>query len=74
MSFVAVLDACVLFPASLRDTLLRAAQTDLYRMQLSEDILEEVQRNLVKKGMPEAKAYRLATTIREQFSDALALS
>lgn len=70
MSFVVVLDACVLFPASLRDTLLRAAQTDLYRMQLTEDILEEVQRNLVKKGMPEAKAYRLATTIREQFSDA----
>ncbi|HYK86328.1 MAG TPA: PIN domain-containing protein [Ktedonobacteraceae bacterium] len=70
MSFVVVLDACVLFPASLRDTLLRAAQADLYRMQLTEEILEEVRRNLVKKGMPEDKAQRLAITIREQFSDA----
>ncbi len=70
MSFVAVLDACVLFPASLRDTLLRTAQADLYRMQLTDDILEEVQRNLQKKGMPEIKAQRLVTTIKEQFSDA----
>lgn len=51
-----VLDACVLFPASLRDTLLRAADADLYRVHLTADILEEVRRNLVKKGMQEQKA------------------
>ncbi len=70
MGFVVVLDACVLIPASLRDTLLRAAQTDLYRVQLTEEILEEVCRNLIKKGMPEDKAHRLISTIREKFDDA----
>jgi predicted nucleic acid-binding protein len=71
MVLKAVLDACVLFPASLRDTLLRAAQADLYKMYLTDDILEEVRRNLVKKGMPEDKAQRLVVTIREQFDDAI---
>jgi|SRR5579884_1915602 predicted nucleic acid-binding protein len=69
MPFVVVLDACVLFPASLRDTLLRAAQANLYRVQLTDDILEEVRRNLVKKRMPEDKAQRLVAAIRENFDD-----
>jgi predicted nucleic acid-binding protein len=69
-SFTVVLDACVLFPASLRDTLLRAANAELYRMRLTDEIIEEVSRNLIKKGMPEDKAQRLVTTIREQFIDA----
>jgi predicted nucleic acid-binding protein len=71
MAFVVVLDACVLFPASLRDTLLRAAQADLYRLQLTEEILEEVRRNLVKKTMTEVKAQRLITALRENFNDSL---
>lgn len=70
MGFVVVLDACVLIPASLRDTLLRAVQADLYRVQLTEEILEEVRRNLIKKGMLEDKAHRLISTIREKFDDA----
>jgi predicted nucleic acid-binding protein len=70
MALVAVLDACVLFPASLRDTLLRAAQADLYRVHLTDDILEEVHRNLVKKTLPQDKAQRLISRIREQFEDA----
>jgi hypothetical protein len=32
---VAVLDSCVLLPAALRDTLLRAAEANLYRPQWS---------------------------------------
>jgi predicted nucleic acid-binding protein len=67
---VVVLDACVLYPASLRDTLLRAASAGLYRVQLTDEILEEVQRNLFKKGMKEAKAERLIRAIKEHFSDA----
>ena len=70
MALVVVLDACVLFPASLRDTLLRAAQADLYRVHLTDGILEEVRRNLIKKGMPQDKAQRLFSTIRDQFDDA----
>jgi predicted nucleic acid-binding protein len=71
-SFVVVLDACTLFPASLRDTLLRAAEAGLYRLQLTDEILEEVKHNLtLKKGMPSEKAIRLITVIKEQFPEAL---
>ena len=48
-----VVDACVLFPASLRDILLRAAEVGFYQIRLSDTILEETRRNLVKKGMRE---------------------
>lgn len=48
-SLVVVLDACVLVPASLRDILLRAADADLYRLQWTDNILEEVERNLIGK-------------------------
>ncbi len=70
MPLIAVLDACVLFPASLRDTLLRAASADLYRLKLTDEILEEVRRNLVERGMPEEKAQRLITNISEHFNEA----
>ena len=36
-----VLDANVLYPASLRDLLLRCAEKELYRLQLSQDIWTE---------------------------------
>lgn len=49
-SFGVVLDACVLYPMYLRDTLLRAAEAGLYRAHWSADILDEVRRNLVKDG------------------------
>ena len=70
LSLTAVLDACVLFPASLRDTLLRAANADLYGMRLTDEILEEVSRNLIKRGMSEDKAQRLLAMIKEKFRDA----
>lgn len=69
-SFGVVLDANILFPASLRDTLLRAADAGLYRLQLTDDILEETRRNLVKKGMPEVKAQRIVDVIKDIYSDA----
>jgi predicted nucleic acid-binding protein len=50
-SFGVVLDACVLIPASIRDTLLRAAEKEMYRLHWSNLILEEVRRNLVKQRM-----------------------
>lgn len=46
-SLIAVLDACVLVPASLCDLLLRAASADLYQLHWTDDILEEVRRTLV---------------------------
>lgn len=44
----AVIDACVLFQAVVRDTLLRAAEAGLYEVYWSDLILEEVSRNLIE--------------------------
>ncbi len=69
-SLVVVLDANVLFPASLRDTLLRAAKEGLYKLQCTEEILDEVHRNLVGKGIiTENQAQRLKGNIRYYFSE-----
>lgn len=50
MPFAAVLDASVLYPLPLRDTLLRIAETELYNAYWSDRILDEVVRNLVADG------------------------
>ncbi len=47
MPFAAVLDASVLYPLPLRDTLLRIAETELYDAYWSERIIDEVIRNLI---------------------------
>ena len=70
-AFGVVLDACVLFPAALRDTLLRAADVGLYRLHWSDMILEEVRRNLVaQERTTELQAQRLITVMDEAFPDA----
>jgi predicted nucleic acid-binding protein len=70
-TIVAVLDANVLFPASLRDTLVRANERGLYQMQWTIEILEEVRRNLVKTNrVTEAKAQRLINTLIAVFPHA----
>jgi predicted nucleic acid-binding protein len=51
LSFGVVLDACVLIPATLRDTLLRAVEKGMYQLYWSDEILDEVRRNLVKREM-----------------------
>lgn len=71
MAFRAVLDANVLFPFSLRDTLLRLAEAELYLPLWSSRILDEMQRNLVARGlMEEAAAGRLRDTIDAAFEEA----
>ncbi len=68
----AVLDACVLFSATLRDTLLRAAAVRLYELYLTDTILEEVSRNVVRRGrMTEERAAHLVEAIRSAFPQAL---
>jgi hypothetical protein len=47
MPFAAILDASVLYPLPLRDTLLRVAEIELYDPYWSERILAEVTRNLI---------------------------
>lgn len=46
--FVVVYDACVLYPAPLRDLLMHLALADLYQAKWSDDIHEEWIRNLLQ--------------------------
>ncbi|MCE1184157.1 MAG: hypothetical protein LWW92_00930 [Rhodocyclales bacterium] len=46
-SFSAVYDACVLYPAPLRDLLMRLAMADLYRARWTQQIHEEWMRNVL---------------------------
>lgn len=70
-SFVVVPDACCLIPFALRDTIFRAADKGLYRLCLTDEILEEVRRNLIGKlKVPDDKASSLIRTINEAFPDA----
>ena len=49
MRFVVVLDACVLYPAPLRDLLLRLTTTGLFAAKWTDEIHDEWTRNLVSK-------------------------
>jgi predicted nucleic acid-binding protein len=69
--FRVVLDANVLFPFSLRDTLLRAAAAGYYQIYWSEQILEEARRNLVQRGVVTVEqAEKLFATMRRAFPEA----
>jgi predicted nucleic acid-binding protein len=70
--FPVVLDANVLIPLTLCDTLLGAAEEGLIQIYWSEEILEEVRRNLVEKiGLTEAKATHRVSTMRQFFPQAM---
>lgn len=68
----AVLDANVLFPFTLRDTLLRAAAEGCFQVYWSEQILEEATRNLVATGtMTAGQAERLRAVMEQAFPEAM---
>jgi hypothetical protein len=48
MAFVVLYDACVLYPAPLRDLLIRIARTGVVRARWSEAILDECFRNILE--------------------------
>ncbi|WP_053958003.1 hypothetical protein [Sulfobacillus thermosulfidooxidans] len=50
MAFVAFLDACVLFPPNLRDVILTVAEIGICQIRWSPDVLDEMQRNVVKRA------------------------
>lgn len=67
-----VLDACVLYPIHLVDTLLRCAEANLYRPLWSMDILAELRRNLIRKARLTArKADLRINDMRESFPRSL---
>lgn len=59
--FTALLDACVLYPAPVRDLLIETANTSVYRLRWSDDIHEEWIRNVLKDN-PKATMETLART------------
>lgn len=71
MAFRAVLDACVLYPASLRDTLLRMAALELYDPLWSARILDEAIRNLIEdQRMTPEGARRMTAAMTDIFEAA----
>ena len=69
--FRVLLDANVLFPFTLRDTLLRAAAAGLFQLYWSDEILEETRRNLVEAKVTSAdQAARLVATMKRAFPEA----
>lgn len=70
MTFGAVLDACVLYPFSLCDTLLRLAERELYDPYWSDRILEELRRNLVRNRVTVAQAEHRIDLMRRAFPEA----
>lgn len=61
MAFSVVYDACVLYPAPLRDFLIRTALTGVVQARWTEEILEECFRNILK-NRPELSSARLERT------------
>jgi predicted nucleic acid-binding protein len=70
VAFSVVLDTCVLYPAHLRDTLLRLAERGLYRALWSADIVDELRRNLIDDGFPSTSVDHLLAEMRAAFPDA----
>lgn len=68
----AVLDANVLYPFTLRDTLLRTAAAGYYQLYWSPQILEETTRNLVNSaGITVQQAEHLLAAMHRAFPDAM---
>ena len=69
--YIVTLDACVLLPMPLADTLLRLAyEPAFYLPRWSHETLREVHRNLVKWGYTTEQADRRLSKMREAFEDA----
>lgn len=70
-SFVALYDACVLYPATLRDLLMWLALTDLYRAKWSRDIHAEWMASVLKarpdltRGQPERVRRLMDANVRD---------
>jgi hypothetical protein len=70
-SIRAALDACVIYPAAVRDTLLGAVLDGLFVPSWSSQALAEATRNLIADGrMTERTATRTVEAIRDKFPTA----
>lgn len=71
MAFPAYLDTCVPYPAYLCDTLLRLAEAEAYRPLWSADVLVELRRNLVSRGIAAHRVERRIGQMMAAFPDAM---
>lgn len=69
MSFPVFLDTCVLYPATLTDTLLRIAEQGVIRPYWSRDVLQELHRNLAQR-IGEDRAVRRIQAMETAFNEA----
>lgn len=71
-SFTAIYDACVLYPAALRNLLMHLALTDLFRARWTDAIHEEWTRNLIKDrpDLDPALVYRTRDLMDRHVRDA----
>jgi predicted nucleic acid-binding protein len=69
MAFVVVYDACVLYPAPLRDLLIRVARTGVVRARWSDQILDECFRSILR-DRPDLRPEDLSRT-RELMNKAI---
>ncbi|MFM6022480.1 MAG: PIN domain-containing protein, partial [Dolichospermum sp.] len=67
-----ILDSCVIYPMPLCDTLMRAAEAELYELHFSQEILDGATRNLIKNGkMKTAQAAYFQEQIKTNFPYAM---
>jgi len=72
-AFTAVYDACVLYPAPLRDLLLRLGASGLFRARWTDRINEEWRRSLQQNrpDIPEARLHKLVELVNASVPDCL---
>ncbi|MER7763842.1 PIN domain-containing protein [Streptomyces sp. NPDC097619] len=72
MAFVVLYDACVLYPNTLRDLLVRIGQHGMVRAKWTDAILDEVDRNIAQDlGVPPDKLLRRRTLMNQAVRDCL---
>jgi predicted nucleic acid-binding protein len=71
LAYVAVLDADVLHPHIAVDLLLRLAERRFFQPAWSEEILEEVHRSLIRRGLDPARIARRIDVMRKHFPEAM---
>lgn len=71
MPYAVVLDACVLHPAHLRDTLLRLSERELFQPLWTSAILDELERSLRNREVPAPSARRVIEKMEAAFESAM---
>lgn len=70
MAFAVLLDSCTLYPAHLRDSLLRLAERHFFEPLWTEEILSELSKALARSGIGASPVEHLLGEMREAFPEA----